>query len=242
MAGGCYYGESVSSSNLEQDTWVKILTAPQNFSYTVCLSPEDLPAAFWEPRRCMREPIQEIFDVAALLDRAVDAHLRQDKKTAVQLLIETDLPAVREWTESLWGGKQKNPDQWRYHRWRPIPGLDAPKQKVKDRMPRKKDLQIITDRDGYNCRFCGIPVLPRAVRDALSDAYPEAKLWGSKNNEQHAALQCLWLQFDHIVPHCWGGENTPDNVVITCAPCNYGRGNWAIGRSGFDRPARTPCL
>ena len=196
--------------------------------------------AFLAPRRCMRQPIKEIFDAVDLLDRAVDAHLCQDKETAEQLLLAADLPEVREWVESLWGGKQKNPDQWRYHRWRAIPGLDVPKPKVKDRMPGKERQLNIIARDGYNCRFCGIPVIPPDVRVALSNAYPEAKLWGSRNDDQHAAFQCLWLQFDHIVPHCRGGENTPDNVVITCAPCNYGRGYWLLEEVGLIDPRERP--
>ena len=66
---------------------------------------------FLAPRRCMREPIKEIFHAAELLDRAVDAHLRQDRKTASQLFREADIPEVRAWTESLWGGKRANPEQ-----------------------------------------------------------------------------------------------------------------------------------
>lgn len=210
--------------------------AQQRFSHIDDLSHNALLEAFLAPRRCMREPIRAIFDAAALLERAVDAHLRQDRETSVRFLKAADLPAVREWTESLWGGKQENPEQWRYHRWRAVPGLGVSKQKVKDRMPRKEHRLDIIARDGYNCRFCGIPVIPREVRDALSNAYPEAKLWGSRNGDQHAALQCLWLQFDHIVPHCRGGENTPDNVVVTCAPCNYGRGNWLLEEVGLIDP------
>ncbi len=41
--------------------------------------------------------------------------------------------------------------------------------------------------------------------------------------EQHAALQCMWLQFDHILPHSRGGTNDLENIVVTCAPCNFGR-------------------
>ena len=37
---------------------------------------------FLAPRRCMREPIKEIFYAAELLGRAVDAHLNQDRKVA----------------------------------------------------------------------------------------------------------------------------------------------------------------
>ena len=128
------------------------LMALREISYNVGFYQKALLEEFLAPRRCMREPIQALFDAAERLERAVDVHLRQDKKTTEQLLAAADLPAVREWTESLWGGKQKNPDQWRYHRWRAIPGLGKPKPKVKDRMPGQEHRLNIIARDGYNCR------------------------------------------------------------------------------------------
>ncbi len=196
---------------------------------------------FLAPRRCMREPIKEIFYAAELLERAVDAHLNQDPKAAEQLFQVADLPEIRAWTESLWGGKQENPEQWRYHRWREIQGIGEPEPKAYDRMPVKKQRLEIIERDGYNCRFCGIPVIPTEVRTAITTAYPDTAYWRSqKNLEQHAALQCLWLQFDHILPHCWGGESVPDNIVITCAPCNYGRGNWRLEEVGLIDPRERP--
>lgn len=33
----------------------------------------------------------------------------------------------------------------------------------------------------------------------------------------------MWLQYDHVLPHARGGNNDLSNVVITCAPCNFGR-------------------
>ena len=211
-----------------------------SLAYTDGSGEKALLEEFLAPRRYMREPINEIFQAAELLDRAVDAHLRQDRKTAGQLFREADMPEVRAWTESLWGGKRENPEQWRYHRFREIPS-DKTKSKAKDRMPNKSDQDIIINRDGLNCRFCGIPViLPEAIK-AISTAYPDAAYWRSRKNlDQHAALQCLWLQFDHILPHCWGGETTPDNIVITCAPCNYGRGNRRLEEVGLIDPRERP--
>ena len=196
---------------------------------------------FLAPRRCMREPKKEIFHAARLLDRAVDAHLRNDWKTASQLFREADMPEVRAWTESLWGAKRENPDQWRYKRWREIQGIGEPEPKVNDRLPIKKHRLEIIERDGYNCRFCGIPVISSGTRKAITTAYPDAAYWRSqKNLDQHAALQCLWLQFDHILPHCWGGESEPDNIVITCAPCNYGRGKCRLEEVGLIDPRERP--
>ena len=67
-------------------------------------------------------------------------------------------------------------------------------------------------------------------------AYPEALTWGSKNIDQHAAFQAMWLQYDHLLPHARGGDNNLDNIVITCAPCNFGRMNWTLDEVGLIDP------
>jgi len=141
-----------------------------------------------------------------------------------------DLPAIRGWTESLWGSRVKNPDQPKYHRLRDIPDLPkALDAKAKDRDPVKKDRDVILARDGYQCRFCMIPVIPKEVRIFLNSQYPEDAYWRSaRNADQHAALQCMWLQFDHLLPHCHGGDSSPDNVVVTCGVALTGWRNMAF--------------
>ena len=53
-------------------------------------------------RTCLREPIPEIAYAARLLDNAVSSHLRSDVDEAAQLISLANMPAIREWTESLW--------------------------------------------------------------------------------------------------------------------------------------------
>ena len=48
--------------------------------------------------------------------------------------------------------------------------------------------------------------------------YRDALPWGRTNTGQHAAFQCLWLQFDHVLPHSRGGPTDLDNLIITCGP------------------------
>jgi hypothetical protein len=60
--------------------------------------------------------------------------------------------------------------------------------------------------------------------------------WGRKNVEQHAALQAMWLQYDHVLPHARGGNNDLDNIVITCAPCNFGRMDYLVEEVGLVDP------
>src|SRR2546427_13299032 len=54
-------------------------------------------------RNCLRNPIPEINFVARLLDVAVERHLRGDRLEVCRLLNQSNMPEVRDWTESLWG-------------------------------------------------------------------------------------------------------------------------------------------
>lgn len=54
----------------------------------------------------------------------------------------------------------------------------------------------------------------------------------------------MWMQFDHVVPHSRGRRTDIENVVVTCAACNYGKGERMLAELGLtdlrERPvART---
>ena len=70
----------------------------------------------------------------------------------------------------------------------------------------------------------------------LCRTYPDAARWGPRNIDQHAALQCMWLQFDHLVPNERGGASDLSNVIVTCAPCNFGRMQLTIEEVGLENP------
>lgn len=93
-------------------------------------------------------------------------------------------------------------------------------------------------RDGFHCRFCGIPVIREEVRSHIKRLYPDALQWEPTNAGQHAAFQAMWVQYDHLLPHARGGESTMENMVITCAPCNYGRGDYTLEEVGLENPLR----
>jgi len=181
----------------------------------------------------LREPIPEIFDAARYLDAATSAHI-QGKSDLVEGLIRiADMPVIREWTESLWG--KKSP----YVLYRPVIGSppDLSKEsKVKERMPTQADKSQLLLRDGYHCRFCGIPVIRMEIRKQFKKLYPQLMIWGSRNIDQHAAFQAMWVQYDHILPHSRGGHSKLDNMLITCAPCNYGRMQFTLDEVGLADP------
>jgi hypothetical protein len=189
-------------------------------------------------RHCLREPIVEIQEASKYLDAAVSAHLAKRPDVATELLRMADLPVIREWTESIWGSKSP------YLNYRVVdnsPTTLPRGLRVEVRMPTSAEKFALHQRDGYHCRFCGIPVIRSDIRKMVASLYPEAVPWGRKNSEQHAAFQAMWAQYDHVLPHAKGGTNDLSNVVITCAPCNFGRMEFTLEEVGLIDPrSRSP--
>jgi len=190
-----------------------------------------MPAAPLRPH--LLDPIPEIFEAARLLDEAVTAHVAGDRAKADQLIRAADLPEITAWTESLWGpgGPWTRPLPVA----NPLPSLPR-ELRIQQRMPGVKTLAGLLERDGYHCRFCGIPVIRAEVRKRMRAAYPDALRWGTRNSDQHAAFQALWLTYDHLVPHARGGTNDPENLVVACQPCNCGRSNLTLEEAGLSDP------
>jgi 5-methylcytosine-specific restriction endonuclease McrA len=164
---------------------------------------------------------------------AVAAHAMGQRAIADALIRLADIPAITEWTESLWGkgGPWSRPldvDD-------PLPFLPK-EERVKSRMPTQAEKIALLSRDGFHCRFCGIPVVRAETRSLIRKEYPDALRWGDRNSDQHAGFQALWLQFDHLLPHARGGTNDLDNIVVTCAPCNNGRSNLTLDEVGLVDP------
>ena len=184
-------------------------------------------------KQCLREPIPEIFDAARSLDAAVSAHLAAKPALADELIRSADIPAISDWSESLWG--KGGPWTRPLAVASPLPFV-ARQNRIVQRMPSKADLSALLKRDGFHCRFCGIPIVRAEIRTTLRRGYPDAVRWGDRNSEQHFGLQAMWLQFDHLLPHARGGNNELDNIVVTCAPCNNGRSNLTLEEVGLADP------
>ena len=184
-------------------------------------------------RACLRDAIPEIAQAAQWLDEAVTAHLNGQGSLAAELIQRSDMPAIRDWTESLWGTKSP------YVRLCSVPNAPpslSKEQRIPLRMPTPAEKKALLQRDGYHCRFCGIPVIRSEVRRRIKAVYPGALPWGTTNATQHAAFQAMWVQYDHLLPHARGGNNELQNVVITCAPCNFARMNYFLDEVGLADP------
>ncbi len=105
------------------------------------------------------------------MDEAVSAHLARHSDSAEALIRRANMPVIREWTESLWGSNSP------YVNYRVVSGAppSLPKeQRVKARMPTPAEKRELHLRDGYHCRFCGIPVIPMEIRNRIREVYREA--------------------------------------------------------------------
>lgn len=190
------------------------------------------------PRRCFLEPIPEIFAAAEALDEAAGRHLAGDAAGARAAIRSANDPRIRDWVETVWSGLKPE-----IHRWREVTG--APPKLARDavvhpRAPNSATKRAVIERDGHRCRFCGIPVIRAEIRKALHKAYPDALPWGKTNMTQHAGFQAMWVQYDHVLPHSRGGSSTESNVVVTCGPCNFGRGEFTLAHVALLDPRDLP--
>lgn len=184
-------------------------------------------------RQCLREPIPEIFEAARLLDAAVTHHLMNETALAEELIVAADMPCIRDWTESLWG---KESPYIVVEEIEHAPPILPKNERIPVRMPNADERKLLHARDGYVCRFCGIPLIRKEVRKALNQLYPSAARWGLRNCDAHTALQAMWLQYDHLLPHSRGGGNELENIAVTCAPCNFARMNHLMEEVGIKPP------
>jgi len=85
-------------------------------------------------------------------------------------------------------------------------------------------------------------VIRKEVRTLLSKCYPNALRWERTNLGQHAAFQAMWAQYDHVLAHARGGDNSVDNTILTCAPCNFGKMNYTLEELNLIDPRSRPRL
>jgi hypothetical protein len=197
------------------------------------------PDDYLAPRRCMREPVPQIWHVADLLSSAADAHLAGEREKADALFHEADCPVARGWLESLWGSAKRNADQAHYRRVRNIvgaPPLLPKSERQTCRMPNAAERKLLIEKFGRHCVFCGIPLIRAEVRRFFNKQYPATVIWGDTNPSQHAGFAVLWMQFDHVLPHSRGGISSLSNMVLTCAGCNYGRMDNTLEELGLLDP------
>ncbi|HWG21194.1 MAG TPA: HNH endonuclease [Terracidiphilus sp.] len=184
-------------------------------------------------RTCLRDAIPEIAQAATFLDEAANAYLAGDRTEAIRLINAADIRAIDEWSISIMG-------KFTEHN-RPISPLGDPPirplaERSKPRMPSAALKKALHDQFGYRCCFCGIPVIRKSVRIRLTSLFPELLRGDGTKFTKNAMIRVMEAQYDHVLPHSRGGATSFENMLITCAPCNYGRWHFTLGEMGLVDP------
>lgn len=189
-------------------------------------------------RKFIKEPIPEVHTAIRALVDAVDAHIAGDFNSAAAKFKEANCPATWEWLNDAWIGVHKNVVFLKVEGdSQVIPKSERdPDRSIKGSVKRK-----VLARDGYMCRYCGLPVVHADIRKIAHRLYPSEVPWNSRiPAEQHSGFQASWLQYDHVEPHSHGGASTLDNVVISCALCNFGKDGYTLRQLDIENPRLRP--
>ncbi len=187
-------------------------------------------------RRCIKEPIPEIFGAWESMSAAADAHLGGDREKAAELFARADSLRVWHWLNPAWslevhdGTHVREASPQGDTAWVPVEQRDR-------RVIPAAVRRAVLERDGFRCRFCGIPVVDAEIRRIAHGLYPKSVPWDSSEvRRQHAGFAVMWLQYDHVVPHSHGGRTAEDNLVITCALCNYAKWDNTLKQLRLEDP------
>jgi 5-methylcytosine-specific restriction endonuclease McrA len=61
---------------------------------------------------------------------------------------------------------------------------------------------------------------------------------GETNLTTHGIIHITWPVADHVIPWNKGGKTNLENLVTSCAPCNYRKDGYTIEQLGLENPFR----
>ncbi len=110
------------------------------------------------------------------------------------------------------------------------------------RSPAKLQKQVF-ERDSYHCRYCGGKLISQEfLKTFIKRLNSPLFSRGETNLNTHGIIHLTWPVADHVIPWNKGGRTSLDNLVSSCAPCNYGKDGYTIEQLGmidpFERPAK----
>ncbi len=182
-------------------------------------------------RQYIKAPTAEVMESINSLISAVDAHIATDYALAASLFDKANCPITWKWLNDAWANSRRNI----INSSSAYEGKVIPKTE-RDKPPSASIKKEVLARDGYRCRYCGLPVVLADIRKIAHQLYPAQVPWGRKNTEQHSGFQVTWLQFEHVIPRSQGGHSSLDNLVVSCALCNFAKGQYLLEQLDLEHP------
>jgi 5-methylcytosine-specific restriction endonuclease McrA len=119
-----------------------------------------------------------------------------------------------------------------------IPAPDEIPKELRDpvRSPKKLQEQVFK-RDGYRCRYCGQRLISQKfMRAFIKELNSPTFQRGATNLGTHGIIHATWPVADHIKPWNYGGSTSMENLVSSCAACNYGKDGYTCTQLGIADP------
>ena len=108
------------------------------------------------------------------------------------------------------------------------------------RSPAKLQKQVF-ERDSYHCRYCGGKLISQEfLKTFIKRLNSPLFSRGETNLNTHGIIHLTWPVADHVIPWNKGGRTSLDNLVSSCAPCNYGKDGYTIEQLGLIDPLTRP--
>ena len=104
------------------------------------------------------------------------------------------------------------------------------------RSPKKFE-KVVFERDGHRCRYCGVKLVSNQFFSKFIKSFDNAFFRkGPTNLDTHGIIHIFNPVADHVIPWNLGGRTSPDNLVSSCGPCNYGKAGYTIEQIGIHNP------
>ncbi len=108
------------------------------------------------------------------------------------------------------------------------------------RSPAKFQKHVF-ERDSYHCRYCGGKLISQEfLKTFIKRLNSPLFSRGETNLNTHGIIHLTWPVADHVIPWNKGGRTSLDNLVSSCAPCNYGKDGYTIEQLGLIDPLTRP--
>jgi 5-methylcytosine-specific restriction endonuclease McrA len=119
-----------------------------------------------------------------------------------------------------------------------IPKPELIPENLRDSLRAPKKYQnAVFNRDNYHCRYCGSRLISQQVIKTFIKALDSEQFKrGPTNLDTHGILHAAWPVADHVVPWNMGGKTNLENLVASCAACNYGKDGYTCEQIGISNP------
>ena len=190
----------------------------------------------WDQYSPLTRPFWMSKEVDLFID-SVKSYLKQDRIKAVELIHSIRDQEITDWYiehGQMSGMHRKNLLNL------PEPQIVDIQNRDKCRSPKKYQNSVFK-RDNYHCRYCGNKVISQEFLKLFSRTInlPHFKR-GKTNLTTHGIFHLTWPVADHLIPWTNGGETTIENLVTSCAPCNYGKAGYTIEQIRINSPLNQP--